>query len=88
MMYFGEMALADLEGVDLIVTTGGLGPTADDMTLACVARFCGRELTLDEAMEARIAAIVASPLVIRARRCSGSITAPKPCSMLLLARRP
>ena len=46
------------EGVDLIVTTGGLGPTADDMTLACVARFCGRELTLDEAMEARIAAIV------------------------------
>lgn len=46
------------EGVDLIVTTGGLGPTADDMTLACVARFCGRELALDEAMEARIAAIV------------------------------
>lgn len=47
------------EGVDLIVTTGGLGPTADDMTLACVAQFCGRELRLDEAMEGRIAAIVA-----------------------------
>ena len=46
------------EGVDLIVTTGGLGPTADDMTLATVARFCGRELRLDAAMEARIAAIV------------------------------
>ncbi|MBU3706051.1 MAG: competence/damage-inducible protein A [Mycobacterium sp.] len=46
------------EGVDLIVTTGGLGPTADDMTLATVARFCGRELRLDRAMEARIAAIV------------------------------
>ena len=46
------------EGVDLIVTTGGLGPTADDMTVATVARFCGRELVLDEAMEARIAAIV------------------------------
>lgn len=46
------------EGVDLIVTTGGLGPTADDMTVATVARFCGRELVLDEAMEARIAAVV------------------------------
>ena len=46
------------EGVDLIVTTGGLGPTADDMTVAVVARFCERELLLDEAMEARIAAIV------------------------------
>ena len=46
------------EGVDLIVTTGGLGPTADDMTVAIVARFCGRELVLDEAMEATIAEIV------------------------------
>lgn len=46
------------EGVDLIVTTGGLGPTADDMTVATVARFCGRELVLDEAMEAKIAAII------------------------------
>ena len=46
------------QGVDLIVTTGGLGPTADDMTVATVARFCGRELVLDEAMEARIAGIV------------------------------
>lgn len=46
------------EGVDLIVTTGGLGPTADDMTVATVARFCGRGLVLDQPMEARIAAIV------------------------------
>ncbi|HNF07189.1 MAG TPA: molybdopterin-binding protein, partial [Mycobacterium sp.] len=27
------------EGVDLIVTTGGLGPTADDMTVQTVADF-------------------------------------------------
>lgn len=46
------------EGVDLIVTTGGLGPTADDMTVATVARFCGRQLILDAAMQATIAAIV------------------------------
>jgi len=49
--------LAD-EGVDLIVTSGGLGPTADDMTVATVAQFCGRELVLDAELEARIAAIL------------------------------
>lgn len=46
------------EGVDLIVTTGGLGPTADDMTVATVARFACRDLVLDPAMQATIAAIV------------------------------
>ncbi|MDZ4270703.1 MAG: molybdopterin-binding protein, partial [Mycobacterium sp.] len=49
--------LAD-EGVDLIVTSGGLGPTADDMTVEIVARFCRRELVLDAALEARIGEIV------------------------------
>ncbi len=47
------------EGVDLIVTSGGLGPTADDVTVATVARFCGRELVLDNALEVKIADIVA-----------------------------
>lgn len=47
------------EGVDLIVTSGGLGPTADDMTVATVAKFCGRELVLDNDLEAKIADIVA-----------------------------
>ena len=46
-------------GVELIVTTGGLGPTADDLTTEVVAAFAGRELELDEAMEARITAIIA-----------------------------
>jgi nicotinamide-nucleotide amidase len=48
------------EGVDLIVTSGGLGPTADDITVATVARFCGRELALDVALEATIADILKS----------------------------
>jgi nicotinamide-nucleotide amidase len=47
------------EGVDLIVTSGGLGPTADDLTAEVVARFAGRELVLDEGMEEKIAAILA-----------------------------
>ncbi len=46
------------EKMDLIVTTGGLGPTADDLTGEVVAGFAGRELVLDEAMEARIAEIL------------------------------
>ena len=46
------------QGVDLIVTSGGLGPTADDMTVEVVARFCGVELALDEQMENKIANIL------------------------------
>jgi len=46
------------QGLDLVVTSGGLGPTADDLTAEIVARFAGRELKLDEEMEAKIAAIL------------------------------
>jgi nicotinamide-nucleotide amidase len=49
--------LAD-EGVDLIVTSGGLGPTADDMTVATVASFAGLDLVLDAALEDRITDIL------------------------------
>jgi nicotinamide-nucleotide amidase len=35
-------------GTRLIFTSGGLGPTADDLTLAAVAASTGRELRLDE----------------------------------------
>lgn len=46
------------EGVDLIITSGGLGPTADDVTVATVARFCGVDLVLDAPLEERIADIL------------------------------
>jgi nicotinamide-nucleotide amidase len=54
-----EDMLAALEamrarGIDLIVTTGGLGPTADDKTAEVVGSFAGRELVLDEEMEQKI----------------------------------
>jgi nicotinamide-nucleotide amidase len=49
--------LAD-EGVDLIVTSGGLGPTADDMTVEVVARFAGRKLVLDAEVENKITNIL------------------------------
>jgi nicotinamide-nucleotide amidase len=52
------------DGLALIVTSGGLGPTADDLTAEIVGRFCGREMVLDEALEERIAEILA-PLLSR-----------------------
>jgi nicotinamide-nucleotide amidase len=48
------------EGMQLIVTTGGLGPTADDLTAEVVGRFAGREMLLDEGMEEKIAAVLRS----------------------------
>ncbi|HWF72938.1 MAG TPA: competence/damage-inducible protein A [Solirubrobacteraceae bacterium] len=50
------------EGLDLIVTSGGLGPTADDLTAEIVGRFSGREMVLDPPLEARIAEILAPML--------------------------
>jgi nicotinamide-nucleotide amidase len=43
-------------GMALIVTSGGLGPTADDLTTEIVAAFQDRPLELDGALEDRIAA--------------------------------
>jgi nicotinamide-nucleotide amidase len=52
------------QGCDVIVTSGGLGPTADDLTMDVVARFCGRTMAHDQALEERIQAIV-RPLLAR-----------------------
>jgi nicotinamide-nucleotide amidase len=52
------------QGVDLIITSGGLGPTADDLTIEVVARFAGRPLYLDPDLERRIAEIL-KPLMRR-----------------------
>ena len=46
-------------GVDLIITSGGLGPTADDLTAEVVAAAQGRPLRLDADLERHIGDIVA-----------------------------
>lgn len=51
-------------GMAVIVTSGGLGPTADDMTAEVVGRFCGREMVLDAELEERIAEIL-RPMMTR-----------------------
>ena len=52
------------QGMALIVTSGGLGPTADDLTAEIVGEFAGREMVLDDALEAKIAEIL-RPLMSR-----------------------
>jgi nicotinamide-nucleotide amidase len=46
-------------GAPLLITTGGLGPTADDLTAEMVGRFQGRPSDVDPDLEQRIAAVVA-----------------------------
>jgi PncC family amidohydrolase len=54
------------EGLDVVLTSGGLGPTADDLTAEVVGEFQGRPPVWDEALHARIEARVA-PLARRWR---------------------
>src|SRR5436305_1396456 len=52
------------QGMAVVVTSGGLGPTADDLTAEVVGRFAGREMVLDARLEERIAEII-KPLMRR-----------------------
>jgi nicotinamide-nucleotide amidase len=51
--------LRELAGHDLVITSGGLGPTHDDRTVEAVAEVAGAELAVDEQLLATIAAITA-----------------------------
>ena len=61
-----QLAFMAERGMDLVITSGGLGPTADDMTMERVARFTGRDMVLDPRLEQRIAEIL-KPLMRRFR---------------------
>lgn len=52
-------ALDFVSGAALVVTSGGLGPTADDLTGEVVAAYAGAPLELDEAMRTHIHEIIA-----------------------------
>jgi nicotinamide-nucleotide amidase len=70
-----------LKRVDLLVITGGLGSTFDDITLETVARFCGRDLeydsdyhsNLEKSFEERFARPAPEELRRQARYIRGSV---------------
>ncbi|SEL28092.1 competence/damage-inducible protein cinA [Blastococcus sp. DSM 46786] len=62
-------------GVDLLITTGGLGPTADDLTAQVVGGFQGRDLAVDPALEQRIGRIVERLMARRGWRADPASTA-------------
>lgn len=62
-------------GLDLVITTGGLGPTADDLTAQVVGDFQGRPSAVDPALEERIGAIVARLIARRGWRTDPAATA-------------
>jgi nicotinamide-nucleotide amidase len=47
------------ERSDLVLTTGGLGPTEDDLTREAIARVLGEELRVDPALEEQLRAFFA-----------------------------
>jgi competence/damage-inducible protein CinA-like protein len=62
-------------GVALVITSGGLGPTADDLTAEVVAEYQGRRLALDPALEQRIGAVVERLMARRGWRSDPEATA-------------
>ena len=62
-----EFSRAAEDGAGLVIATGGLGPTDDDLTLAGLARATGRSLVLDPAARRMVADRYA------ALACSGAV---------------
>ena len=62
-------------GIRLLITSGGLGPTADDLTAQVVGDFQGRPLKVDPDLERRITAIVDRLIARRGWRTDAESTA-------------
>ena len=62
-------------GVPLVITSGGLGPTADDLTAQVVGDFQGRPSAVDPALEQRIAVVVERLMARRGWRADPVATA-------------
>jgi competence/damage-inducible protein CinA-like protein len=62
-------------GVELVITSGGLGPTADDLTAQVVGDFQGRPSAVDPALEQRIGGIVERLTARRGWRADAEATA-------------
>ena len=43
-----NIIIQELHASDIIITTGGMGPTSDDLTREAIAGYCGERMTVDE----------------------------------------
>src|SRR4051812_43190830 len=68
-------ALRFLAGEDVVLTTGGLGPTADDLTAQVVGEVQGRRSMVDPELERQIAGIVEGLMDGRGWRADPEATA-------------
>jgi nicotinamide-nucleotide amidase len=68
-------ALRFLAGEDVVITTGGLGPTADDLTAEVVAGVQGRPSSVDPELERHVAGIVEGLMDGRGWRADPTATA-------------
>ncbi|MGD8280109.1 MAG: competence/damage-inducible protein A, partial [Gemmatimonadota bacterium] len=50
-----EAVRTAMDGADLVLVSGGLGPTRDDLTKAAVAELLGLEIRLDQSLLDRLA---------------------------------
>ena len=71
----GALSFLAGTGVSLVITSGGLGPTADDLTAEVVGEFQGRASAVDPALEQRIAAVVERLMSRRGWRADPDATA-------------
>jgi nicotinamide-nucleotide amidase len=71
----GALAFLARTGVALVITSGGLGPTADDLTAQVVGDFQGRPSAVDPDLEQRITAIVDRLMARRGWRADPEATA-------------
>jgi nicotinamide-nucleotide amidase len=71
-----------LSRADLVITTGGLGPTSDDLTRDLIAQLLGLELTLDPETLARMEAFFAQRH--RTMAASAKVQAMVPAGALVL----
>ncbi|MCW2533271.1 MAG: Competence/damage-inducible molybdopterin binding CinA-like protein [Blastococcus sp.] len=71
----GALAFLAGTGVSLVITSGGLGPTADDLTAEVVGEFQGRPSAVDPALEQRIAVVVERLMARRGWRADPDATA-------------
>ncbi|MGY1811171.1 competence/damage-inducible protein A [Blastococcus sp. SYSU D00820] len=62
-------------GVALVITSGGLGPTADDLTAEVVADFQGRPTAVDPELQQRVGAVVERLMARRGWRADPEATA-------------